>query len=76
MTFWWFKAKRIRKKLQTTAPSYHELSTLRGITSGDGSLGLELTLPCYTVVRSGVVRTEWRQETIIQFIDECKKKDQ
>ena len=72
MTFWWFKGKRIRKKLQITAPSYHKISTLRGITSGDGSLGLELSLPCYTVVKS-VVRMEWSQETIIQFIDDYKK---
>jgi hypothetical protein len=73
MTFWWFKEKRIRKKLQITAPSYHKISTLRGITSGDGSLGLELNLLCYTVVKSGVVRMEWSQETVIQFIDEYKK---
>jgi hypothetical protein len=73
MTFWWFKEKRIRKKLQVTAPSYHKISTLRGITSEDGSLGLELSLPCYTVVKS-VDRTEWSQETIIQFIDEYKKR--
>jgi hypothetical protein len=26
------------------------------------------------VVKSGVVRMEWRQETIIQFIDEYKKR--
>jgi hypothetical protein len=38
MTFWWFKEKRIRKKLQITAPSYHKISTLREITS-DGLLG-------------------------------------
>jgi hypothetical protein len=74
MTFWWFKEKRIRKKLQITAPSYHKISTLHGITSGDGSLGLELCLPCYTVVKSGVVRVECSQETIIQFIDEFKKR--
>jgi hypothetical protein len=58
MTFWWFKEKRIRKKLQITAPSYHKISTLRGITSVDGSVGLELSLPCYTVVKSGGVRME------------------
>jgi hypothetical protein len=74
MTSWWFKEKLIRKKLQITAPSYHKISTLRGITSGDGSLGLELSVPRYTVVKSGVVRTEWSQETIIQFIDEYKNK--
>jgi hypothetical protein len=74
MTFWWFKEKRIRKKLQTAAPPYHKISTLRGITSGDGNLGLELSMPCYTVVKSGGVRTEWNQETIIQFIDEFKKR--
>jgi hypothetical protein len=73
MTFWWLKEKRIRKKLLVTAPFYHKISTLRGITSGDGSLGLELSLPCYTVVKSGFVRTEWSQETIIQFIEEYKK---
>jgi hypothetical protein len=73
MTFWWFKEQRIRKKLQITAPSYHKISTSRGITSGEGSLGLELSLPCYTVVKNGFVRTEWSQETIIQFIDEYKK---
>jgi hypothetical protein len=64
----------MRKKPQITAPSYHKISTLRGITSVDGSLGLELSLPCYTVVKSGVVRMEWRQETTIQFIDEYKKR--
>jgi hypothetical protein len=74
MTVWWFKEKRIRKKLQITAPSYHKISTLNGVTSGHGSLGLELSLPCYTVVKSGVVRMEWSQETMIQFIDEYKKK--
>ena len=73
MTFWCFKGKRIRKKLQITAPSYHNISTLRGITSGDDSLGLELILPCYTVVKSGVVRMECSQETITQFIDKYKK---
>jgi hypothetical protein len=73
MTFWWFKEKHIPKKLQITA-SYHKISTLCGITFGDGSLGLELSLPCYTVVKSGVVRMEWSQETIIQFIDEIKKR--
>ena len=71
---WWFKEKRIRKKLQITAPSYHKISVLCGITSGDGSLRLALSLPCYTVVKSGVVRTEWSQETTIQFIDEYKKR--
>ena len=64
MTFWWFKEKRIRKKLPLTAPSYHKISTLRGITSGDGSLGLELSRPCYTAVKSGVVKMEWSQETV------------
>jgi hypothetical protein len=73
MTFWWFKEQRIRKKFQITAPSYHKISTLRGITSGNGSLGLELSQPCYTV-KSVVVRMEWSQETIIQFIDEYKKR--
>jgi hypothetical protein len=72
MTFWWFKEKRIGKNLQITAPSYHKISTLRTITSGDGSLGL--SLPCNTVVKSGVVRMEWSQETIIQFIDKYQKK--
>jgi hypothetical protein len=38
MTFWWFKEKRIPKKLQITALSYHKISALRRITSGDGSL--------------------------------------
>jgi hypothetical protein len=38
MTFWWFKEKRIPKKLQITAPSYYKISTLRGITS-DALLG-------------------------------------
>jgi hypothetical protein len=63
----------VGKKLQITAPSYHKISTLNGVTSGHGSLGLELSLPCCTVVKS-VVRMEWSQETIIQFIDEYKKK--
>jgi hypothetical protein len=58
MTFWWFKEKRIRKQLQITAPSYDEISTLRGITSGDGSLELELRTPCYTVVKNVVVKME------------------
>jgi hypothetical protein len=74
MTFWWFKEKRIQKKLQITVPSYHKISTLRGITSGDGSLQLQLSLRCCTVVKSGVVRMEWSQETIIQFIDEYNKR--
>jgi hypothetical protein len=30
------------KKLPITAPSYHKISVLCGITCGDGSLGLEL----------------------------------
>jgi hypothetical protein len=33
-----------------------------------------LSLPCYTVVKSGHVRIEWSQETIIQFINEYKKR--
>jgi hypothetical protein len=70
MTYRWFQEKRIRKKLQITAPSYHKIPTLRGITFGDGSLGLELSPPCNTVVKSGVVRMEWSQETAIQFIGE------
>jgi hypothetical protein len=74
MTFWWFKEKRIRSKLPITAPSYYKIPTLCGITSGDGSLGLELSLPCYTVVKNVVVKMESSQETVIQFIDGYKKK--
>jgi hypothetical protein len=73
MNFLWFKEKRMRKKLPITAPASHKIPTLRGITSGDGSLGLELNLACYTL-KSGVVRMEWSQETIMQFIDGYKKK--
>jgi hypothetical protein len=72
MTFWWFKEKRIRKKLAVTAPSYHKISTLRGRSSVDGSL--ELSVPCYTVVKNVVVKMEWSQETLIQFMDGYKKK--
>jgi hypothetical protein len=75
MTFWWFKEKRIRKKLQITA--YHKISTLLGITSGDGCLGLEFSPPCNTVVKSGVVRMEWSQETkqdaLEEFATEMKR---
>ena len=40
----------------------------------DGSLGLELSVPCYTVVKNVVVKMEWSQETVIQFMDGYKKK--
>jgi hypothetical protein len=38
------------------------------------ALDLNSSLPHYTVVKSAVVRMEWSQETILQFIDEYKKR--